>query len=103
MRLIDADGLKEQVVFIHKAVNTRDRNPNYDTGFHSATSQIMGLIEYMPTVERPRGEWINHLDLTEDYYGESKQCSLCGYKDYNTRRFSWHKFCPNCGADMRGE
>lgn len=59
MRPIDADELKRQVKFMHKAVNTRDINPDYDTGFHSATSQMMGLIEYMPTVERLRGEWIS--------------------------------------------
>lgn len=96
MRLIDADALKEQVVFIHKAVNTRDRNPNYDTGFHSATSQIMGLIEYMPTVERPRGEWWHS---REDMIG---CCSECKFVTDIFDTGLWH-FCPNCGADMRGE
>ena len=91
MRPIDADELKRQVKFMHKAVNTRDINPDYDTGFHSATSQMMGLIEYMPTVERPRGEWINE--------GQLHGCSNCGRysKEYNK------PFCCHCGADMRGE
>ena len=41
--------------------------------------------------ERKTGHWIEH-------YGDSK-CSECGYelKIYDTN------YCPNCGADMRGE
>ena len=41
--------------------------------------------------ERPHGEWINH----EEGYNI---CPLCKYKT----AFSYN-FCPNCGADMRGE
>ena len=50
MRLIDADKLMEQVKVIHRGVDTSEINLDYDTGFHSATSQIQGLIETMPTV-----------------------------------------------------
>lgn len=61
-RLIDADALQEQVKAIHAAVDTVEANVAYDTGFHSATSQIQGLIEYMPTVDpesrRPHGRWV---------------------------------------------
>ena len=98
MRLIDADALKKEIDEWLDSVGeaTIAKNRAY-------YGELMGCIKDTPTVEKPRGEWINHLDLTEDYCGESKQCSLCGYKDYNTRRFLWHKFCPNCGADMRGE
>lgn len=49
MRLIDADKLMEQVKVIHRAVVTSKFNILYDTGFHSATSQIQGLIDTMPT------------------------------------------------------
>ena len=92
MKLIDADILIKDLTGMKSA---------YDA---ISLDGMFKALKEAPTVEeRPRGEWINHLDLTEDYCGESKQCSLCGYKDYNTRRFLWHKFCPNCGADMRGE
>ena len=50
-RLIDANNLMEQVKAIHKAVDTSKINTDYDTGFHSATSQVQGLIAYMPTVD----------------------------------------------------
>jgi len=50
-RLIDANELMKQVKAIHKAVDTSTINLDYDTGFHSATSQVQGLIAYMPTVD----------------------------------------------------
>jgi len=63
--------------------------------------------EYMKTIysaldlaikaleERPQGEWIDTGDM-EEYWGEEYQCSICGAKDH------WHRYCPRCGADMRG-
>lgn len=51
MRLIDADELMQQVKYIHEAVDAKEANIAYDTGFHSATSQIQGLIAFMPTVK----------------------------------------------------
>lgn len=45
--------------------------------------------------ERKRGEWV----LNDDQVYECKDCgyvpSLDGYTYFN--------YCPNCGADMRGE
>lgn len=46
----------------------------------------------LESADRPKGEWIKNDDFT---------CSECGYRmivgdgAYN--------FCPNCGADMRGD
>lgn len=115
MRLIDADELMKDISVLENGLIDMLSTYSADEWVECRDRFIIlteledikilkEIIEEAPTVEeRPKGEWINHLDLTEDYYGESKQCSLCGYKDYNTRRFSWHKFCPNCGAEMRGE
>lgn len=49
--LINGNMLMEQVKAIHKAVDTSEINTDYDTGFHSATSQVQGLIAYMPCVD----------------------------------------------------
>lgn len=47
-------------------------------------------------VERKKGKWIYHRRLTE-----SRECSCCGvWFDWDMPRNS---FCPNCGADMRGD
>lgn len=48
-----------------------------------------------------RGEWIE-----DSLIDDAVICSLCGYTDhrydYDLDRWG-SKFCPNCGADMRGE
>ena len=64
-------------------------------------------------LERKRGEWIDGLDVPKEererhpyvYLHGEKYCSVC-YKeayfdaDYGQQLFD---FCPNCGADMRGD
>ena len=59
----------------------------------------LDLIDNAPTV--PQGKWI-----TSKIDGEKYNCSECGgacwYYDYRGD-ISKSNFCPNCGADMRGE
>ena len=53
-------------------------------------------IESVPSADRPRGEW---LDENGTYYAN---CSKCGYQmDTHVER-GYFRYCPNCGADMRG-
>ena len=50
----------------------------------------------IPYEERPQGEWIMDNEHTKNpllWY----KCNLCGVYHSPTN------FCPNCGADMRGE
>lgn len=55
-------------------------------------------VEGLPTVEiadRPQGEWI----YNGNFCGlNHHKCSLCGEEE-----FRMSDYCPNCGADMRGE
>lgn len=44
--------------------------------------------------ERPQGEWIDH-----ENHIECNKCQVWFLKDHLIRK----SFCPNCGADMRGE
>ena len=44
---------------------------------------------------RPHGEWLNS-DIPESILSK---CSVCGF---NLGAYT-HNFCPNCGADMRGD
>lgn len=60
---------------------------------------VKQLLEGLPPVqpERKKGHWI-----APKYYPTqfTYTCSKCGYKQSFNGKF---KFCPNCGADMRGE
>ena len=54
-------------------------------------------IKALPSVSlaRPKGKWM-------EYCYQNFNCSKCGYivADDDVEEY---KFCPNCGADMRGE
>ena len=53
-------------------------------------------IEDLPSAqpERKRGKWI---DDGDPFMWE---CGCCGYR---VKRYNNTRYCPNCGADMRGE
>lgn len=83
MRLIDADALKE---WIDEYVSVFKKSDNKD---------IKGYIEHQPTIEPKRGEWI------ERYInGFGNRICMCSKCNFQAER---NNFCPNCGADMRGD
>ena len=55
-------------------------------------------VKQLPSVTRQTGEWISRETDGQrfPFWGRYK-CSVCGECSGNT------DFCPNCGADMRGE
>ena len=61
--------------------------------------EFQTLIDSAPSAdvrENVRGEWIKqYFDFRDNC--QIYSCSKCGYQDIDTN------FCPNCGADMRGE
>lgn len=97
-RLIDADAL---IAEMHNVIleDGEDRKIFYE------------VIERQPTIEpeRKNGEWME-FDSDEDRYDIIK-CPCCKHT-FTVDSFHWtdigfvkddFKFCPNCGADMRGE
>lgn len=72
---------------------------------HAELGKEYEAVEALPTIEeRKTGRWI---DCTSS---EHLQCSECGdrapiYWDANRQEYDeWFSpYCPNCGADMRGE
>lgn len=85
MRLIDADELIEAI----------DNQDNWLSQMDLAQFNIYSLINTMPIVERPQGEWL-HPYVTDI----ACECSICHLQMPITDYFN---FCPNCGADMRKE
>lgn len=83
-----------------------DGFPNTIT-FHDAKAVIRSI---RPADVRPavRGRWVkSHAIVGIDTktcdvkIGETDKCSVCG--EEFVRPIKEYKFCPNCGADMRGE
>lgn len=73
---------------LSKRYNTRERA----IGFIGAKR----ILENVPTVqpERHAGKWISN-DIDPEAWNF---CSVCGESAIDL-----YDFCPNCGADMRGE
>ena len=89
-RLIDADALSKKLC--------------ETTIFIKDGEVFQRMINDAPTVQadRPHGEWIFRTDIPIGGGRES-----AGYVCSNCRKDYFHvdgmNFCPNCGADMRGD
>lgn len=83
------------------------KDDDYELGMRNQHRSDVGIIEALPSVQpRKKGRWI---------YGESEEgndgyfCSQCGnfvpwiYKEFDIDFIKEFKFCPSCGADMRGD
>ena len=93
-RLIDADAFKK-VLSEHEMKHDKRRSFNdYDCGAANAYEYASDLLDEMPTVEQPHGEW-----LTEPH-SRIIHCSNCGTEE-NLNKLYVSKFCYSCGADMR--
>ena len=73
-----------------------------DFGREIPKDQVMEVIARMEDVkveDRPKGKWVNDVH-------DIPRCSECGYiPEFNNHidDYYYSDFCPNCGADMRGE
>ena len=93
-RLIDANTLKERL----NDLEAQGGHKYYRQGMNDALHDIMpNVIDDLPTVdavEVVHGRWIDAREYCGDF-----MCSKCDAL-YGTNKFN---YCPNCGADMRGE
>jgi len=68
----------------------------------------MTELMLLPPAEPKRGRWIYCEDTTADCV-DGYRCDQCGFFvpwDYKHKGIDFiqdYNFCPNCGADMRGE
>lgn len=89
MRAIDADALIARCGSWYTEEGTEE-------GFIGTLKNILDL---MPTIEpeRKTGQW--EIYVISPFDGEDCRCSECG----QCGCVPYWNFCPNCGADMRGE
>jgi hypothetical protein len=111
MRIIDADALKEafkieELYWGKRIIDLIDNAPtveitDYDTGYQDGLEDGLNDI-------RPQGEW----DYEKvAFYGVCSNCGVAVTSNkaemflYEEMREFPHNinFCPNCGADMRGD
>lgn len=95
MRLIDADALMKTLGITDMDCGKcawRDKEWNLcnrGSDFEDACC----AIENAPTIEeRKTGEWTSE-----------EACEFCGFQPWYENDIHTLSFCPNCGADMRGE
>ena len=103
MRLIDADTLLEELKKTGRYFQSKFDIENAPTVELTEEQAIDKLHEtgWLPRhdkemTERPQGEW---LDI--DSLVSKAICSKC-QKPTITEPFGKPNYCPNCGADMRG-
>ena len=101
MRYIDADKLKETWYTKHN-ITEEDRGACF-VGY----SEVPRFIDNAPTAdvrENIKGEWIDAPNREFCFRADFKtiKCNKCGYNMPKCDSFV-NNFCPNCGADMRGE
>ena len=107
MRLIDADDME----YLEELEYEYHPEPNGEPWYR--VKDVWDCIEKEHTVDpaslRPKGEWTECDWVKYDGHGEcihypkeALRCSNCcnAFK----KKLLWKRnFCPNCGADMRGE
>ena len=62
-------------------------------------TDLIDRVNALPSAGRD-GKWLNHY-CDEDGYVDGIECSCCRDWWYVGRNLP--NYCPNCGADMRGE
>ena len=98
MRSIDADYLLNVILVHNFHGNNKDYVPYSDRrGYRQRDREVREAIINAPTVEREKGEWI-------DVDGLWFRCSRCdAHRKMLMLGGLKENYCPNCGADMRGE
>ena len=62
---------------------------------HTDQQRAIHMVELLPSTDRT-GHW--EIYVISPFDGEGCRCSECG-----TEGAPYWGYCPNCGADMRGE
>lgn len=101
MRLIDADELELYLCLEEDPQDPREiRLRKYCFPCREIFEAIKAQPA-MPSAEPKKGKWISEGQKNKGF-NFWMHCSLCGYKTIDAPS-SRTNYCPNCGADMKGE
>lgn len=80
--------------------------PEEDWDYVNNASYALDLVRNFPAadvVEVVHGRWMRYWHDTGLIGHEYAVCSVCDCHMSDTNQFWNSDYCPNCGADMRGE
>jgi len=98
----DGDTISRQAAIDALAEHEKSNGHNY-TLFVDIVSECAEIIRDLPSAQPERkGRWIK-LDMHAHLAGH--KCTACGQECYVPTCMGepMYTYCPNCGADMRGE
>ena len=94
---IEREALKQQIVDEQTKNHVGIGNAGYEIGYHNGLSMAMAMVLTAPAADVApvvHGRW----DVSDTELGWCCKCSVC-----SSNAVMQYRFCPYCGADMRGE
>ena len=79
----------------------RKKFKDFDDAFETGWYEALASVNMLPTADRKKGEWKQAYRKTAN--GVEFVVIGCSECEYTDPQFNYYNYCPNCGADMRGE
>ena len=88
------------------AIEALERDEEYNADIPNRADGVRDAIitiSSLPSAEPKKGTWVGKEQFVNSPEFYSWQCSVCGCVLEDPTLDKPYPFCPNCGADMRGE
>lgn len=100
MKLINADELIELMQNHRRCIFGDGLIEDHRRDEVDCCIEYVKRVPTVDAVERKRGRWIPIVKGERGYSAGDFRCSVCGDP---CKCYHLTNFCPNCGAEMRGE